>query len=177
MQIQRGLNTFDKDLLKDVDLKIKLNRNWDPLFSETDFPDLNGNCSKEKVTRLVQRFLRMGECPVSEAAKAAHALPLLPSLWRERVRADGTAGRGLSLCHTLGEATGRVSGAGAASLVPSHWPAQHLLPSALSRRAVVPPPRFSLQFDVSSAFPALPNVFPVCSVGNFNRGEHQWTQM
>lgn len=49
MQIQISLNAIEKDLLKDVDLKIKLNRNGDPLSSETDFPDVNGICSKKKL--------------------------------------------------------------------------------------------------------------------------------
>lgn len=48
MQIQICLNAIEKDLLKDIDLKMKLNRNEDPLSSVTNFPDVNGICSKEK---------------------------------------------------------------------------------------------------------------------------------
>lgn len=49
MQIQVCLNAVEKD----VDLKIKLIRNGDPLSSETDFPDVHGICSKKIITRLI----------------------------------------------------------------------------------------------------------------------------
>lgn len=95
MQIQICLNAIEKYLLKDVDLKIKLNRHRAPLSSETDFPDVNGIWSKKIITRLIDISKDVCVTCLSCTLKAVQTLSLLPSFWWERVRDESIAVIGL----------------------------------------------------------------------------------
>lgn len=95
MQIQICLNAIEKYLLKDVDLKIKLNRHRAPLSSETDFPDANGICSRKIITTLIDISKDVCVTRLCRTLKAVQTLSLLPSFWWERVSDDSIAVIGL----------------------------------------------------------------------------------